>query len=382
MKLRLSDSNKNLVTEACEIIGELAAVMDSAFEKPMKVLLGPTLSALTDPKPQVRQSILQTLTKIKSSVGLQMVIPAISITLATDHFTLRKDLLKWLTEQQKDEYTATDYQQLIHPILLCLQDRNTDVRKLSQEVFTLMGCELGAELIREKANDLFRGSALASLAPFLDCLKPLQVPKSVVVEKVESGSKSSKAKSSKNRSVIDVSKALSKSVSAETLNSSFSNIIITDSKAKEQRALGDKGILKWNFELPRKDLTDHLSEQCSSILSTEFHALLFSNEHYKERDHMNGLTRLCDELQSRNTNERECSLSSTELKQRYLSCSDLLLKYITIRFFDTNTTILLKVLEFLELLFKTMEEEAYLLSDYEASCFLPFLINKVSLHIV
>jgi cytoskeleton-associated protein 5 len=249
---------------------------------------------------------------------------------------------------------------------------------LAQELFMLMGNELGADILKEKASDLFRGASLASLTPFLDSLKPVHAAKAPVVEKTDSVSKS-KPKSSKPRGLpADTAKTLPRGASAESLNLNFTNILVTDFKAKEQRAAADKGILKWNFESPRKDLTDHLSEQCSTIFSTEFHALLFSNEHYKERDHMNGLARLCDELHSRHTNEIACGLTSADLKQRYLSCSDMLLKYITIRFFDTNTTILLKVLEFLELLFTSMEEEGYLLSDYEASCFLPFLINKVS----
>jgi cytoskeleton-associated protein 5 len=365
------------VIEASEIIGELATVMGSSFEKPMKILLLPTLSTLTDPKPQVRQTVIETLSKIRSNVGLQMILPGISSTLMTDHLNLRKDLLKWLSERNQDEYTASDYQQLIHPIFLCLQDRNTDVRKLAQELFMHMGNALGADILKEKASDLFRGASLASLMPFLDSLKPSNAAKVPVVEKTDSGSKS-KPKSLKPRGLPDTAKALSRGASVESLNSNFANILVTDFKAKEQRAAADKGILKWNFESPRKDLTDHLAEQCSTVFSTEFHALLFSNEHYKERDHMNGLTRLCDELNSRHTNEIACGLTSADLKQRYLSCSDMLLKYITIRFFDTNTTILLKVLEFLELLFTTMEEESYLLSDYEASCFLPFLINKVS----
>jgi len=196
------------------------------------------------------------------------------------------------------------------------------------------------------------------------------------VEKPDSISKS-KPKSLKTRALPDTSKSLPRGASVESLSSTLTSIMATDFKAKEQRSATDKGILKWNFELPRKDLTDHLSEQCSTVFATDVQSLLFSNEHYKEKDHMLGLARLCDELQSRNSNDIKCGLTSKELKQRYLSCSDVLLKYITIRFFDTNTTILLKVLEFLELLFITMEEEGYLLSDYEASCFLPFLINKV-----
>ena len=57
---------------------------------------------------------------------------------------------------------------------------------------------------------------------------------------------------------------------------------------------------------------------------------------------------------------------------------DIILRWFTLRFFDTNTTVLLKSLEFLESLFDMLSEENYNLSEYEGSAFVPYLVLKVS----
>lgn len=57
---------------------------------------------------------------------------------------------------------------------------------------------------------------------------------------------------------------------------------------------------------------------------------------------------------------------------------DLLLRWVTLRFFETNTTVNLKCLEFLHALFKMLVDDGnYRMSDYEANAFLPYLVNKV-----
>lgn len=63
-----------------------------------------------------------------------------------------------------------------------------------------------------------------------------------------------------------------------------------------------------------------------------------------------------------------------------ISCLDLILKWFTLRFFDTNTTVLMKVLEYLKLLFAMLNREDYHLTEYEANSFVPYLILKVSTH--
>ena len=58
--------------------------------------------------------------------------------------------------------------------------------------------------------------------------------------------------------------------------------------------------------------------------------------------------------------------------------TDLLLRWVSLRFFDTNTSVNLKCLEFLKVLFQLLiAQENYRMTDYEANGFLPYLVNKV-----
>ena len=62
-----------------------------------------------------------------------------------------------------------------------------------------------------------------------------------------------------------------------------------------------------------------------------------------------------------------------------IGCLDSLLRWVTLRFFDTNTTVNLKCLELLHALFEGLVESGYRMSDYEGSSFLPYLVQKVRL---
>lgn len=56
---------------------------------------------------------------------------------------------------------------------------------------------------------------------------------------------------------------------------------------------------------------------------------------------------------------------------------DLILKWMTLRFFDTNPSVLLKGLEYLQNVFSSLAEQSYHMTDSEASSFIPYLITKV-----
>lgn len=56
---------------------------------------------------------------------------------------------------------------------------------------------------------------------------------------------------------------------------------------------------------------------------------------------------------------------------------DLVLKWLTLRFFDTNPSVILKGLEYLSIVFQYLIEADYTMAEYEANCFIPYLVLKV-----
>lgn len=61
---------------------------------------------------------------------------------------------------------------------------------------------------------------------------------------------------------------------------------------------------------------------------------------------------------------------------------DLILKWISLRFYDTNPSVLLKGLEYLNLVFVMLCEHEYDLAENEGSCFIPHLLIKVKFKVL
>lgn len=55
---------------------------------------------------------------------------------------------------------------------------------------------------------------------------------------------------------------------------------------------------------------------------------------------------------------------------------------MTLRFFDTNPSVLLKGLDYLQRIFDILIAQQYTLHDTEASSFVPYLVTKVSGEII
>lgn len=59
---------------------------------------------------------------------------------------------------------------------------------------------------------------------------------------------------------------------------------------------------------------------------------------------------------------------------------DLILKWLTLRFFDTNPSVVFKGLEYLHSVFNMLGESNYKMLESEAASFLPYLVMKVRIY--
>ncbi|KAI9105402.1 hypothetical protein DFS34DRAFT_7380 [Phlyctochytrium arcticum] len=411
LKGRLTDSNKNLAMNAVEITGQLAVAVGKPFERYVRTVIGPMTTLLGDQKAHVRGAAIAALENVYTATDLGPLITSFATSLMTDQPQMRKDLLKWLGDKlEAADNKLPDLSPLVQPILVCLQDRSADVRKGAQTVLGYVAQDVGIDAVYSRCNDLFRGAAHASVTPYLETLrstssrhapaasaakpgtpsrirKPLGGNKSIVAPSNSSdGNLGSKLKASApatklRRPLTSVIPATKRE--ADPAKDSGVPIISADLRAKEQRAAADKGLVKWTFDSLRPELVEFLSEQSEGHFAPEIHTCLFSTDHYKEKEFLSALTALDEPISSGGdsamalTAAAKFELDVDELKARYLATSDLILKYVTLRFLDTNTSMLLKCLDLLDHLFSLMDEEGYHLSEYEASCFLPFFVQKL-----
>ncbi|KAI9347159.1 hypothetical protein DFJ73DRAFT_836828 [Zopfochytrium polystomum] len=414
LKARLSDSNKNLAMNAVEICGVLAISVGKPFDRPARILLPSMMGLLSDQKNQVRAAAITAMDQVFAAVGLDPFLTSGATALAVDNPQLRKDLLKFLSDKAElakssPDYTpSSDVHQLVQPLLACLQDKNSDVRKNGSVLLGWMSEEIGLDLIRDRASDLYKGTALTSLTPFFDAVRtkggvapPTKRPGSpaskratvIGLSSIDSGALSASSSASAlpmvksklpstssklRRPVSMMAAASSKDPTATQLDVKESRqlFLTGDFRGKEVRASQDRGPTKWVFEAAaRRDLVDFLNDQCKEAMTPNVVSLMFSNDHYKEKDFISALTLMDDAISGSIVGDR--SPEKIDERNRVFANSDLILKYLTIRFFDTNTSILIKSLEIIDHLFTLLDQEGWMLSDYEANSFFPYFIQKV-----
>ncbi|KAG2691631.1 hypothetical protein I3843_08G016800 [Carya illinoinensis] len=118
-------------------------------------------------------------------------------------------------------------------------------------------------------------------------------------------------------------------------------------------------VRRFKFEEPRLEQIQDLENDMMRHFREDLHRRLLSTDFKKQVD---GLEMLQKALPS--------------VAKEIIEVLDILLRWFVLQFCKSNTTCLLKVLEFLPKLFDTLKDEAYSLSESEAAIFLPCLAEK------
>ncbi|KAJ1982689.1 hypothetical protein H4R34_001626 [Dimargaris verticillata] len=150
-----------------------------------------------------------------------------------------------------------------------------------------------------------------------------------------------------------------------------------DARAKGLRMRKDTGSSKWTLDTLRPELVQQLAHQMEPHVNPKLFQQMFSTDHHKDRAHLLALTALDDGLVNVDALAPVFRMSVEEWQQRYLCHLDLVLKYLTIRFHDTTTTIWMKCLDLVDHLISLATSHEYHWSEYEASVFLPSFIAKL-----
>ena len=119
--------------------------------------------------------------------------------------------------------------------------------------------------------------------------------------------------------------------------------------------------LKWNFEAPRKEFIDQLKLQLEPCVNRTLIAQMFHDDFKHHNIALATLTTAID-------NASDAIISNI----------DLILRWLTLRFFETNPQVIVKAIEFMQALFAMLISKEYVLTDYEAYAFIPYYITKVS----
>ena len=384
---RTTDANKILAVQAIELIGNLGLAMGPHTKPNIPHLLPPLLAALGDSKANVRQAAVASLNTLLKETSLRDMVVAdiLPAALAKANPAAKQELFTWLATNlpeaksvSKEELTAC------LPVLFsAMEDRSGDVRKASQEAVLGFMKHLGWPAMN-KATEKLSAVSKNAVGPLLEkaraempapaARKPGPSSKSGTVDRAETSrpatataerkeSASSKAAGKPAaKSKLGLSKPVASKKKEEEMDTSppYQANKLKNARFRDEQKLK---LLKWSFAQPRQELVDQLKDQ---FVTANFNkSLLAMMFHADFKQHLKALEMLLAHVEA----DSEALISNL----------DLLLKWMTLRFFETNPSVNIKGLEYLTMVFSVLTEcdDGYNLHDIEANSFLPYLVTKV-----
>ncbi|RUS89220.1 hypothetical protein EGW08_003030 [Elysia chlorotica] len=395
LKARLGESNKNLQTTTVNICSSLATALGPHSKVHFKTI-GPGLFAcLGDSKPIFREKVVACLNVWMEHSSLVSVVEneALYDSLKVENPNLKAELLGWLSSKlPTHKQLPVEFRSLIPLVLACLEDRNPDVRKRAQEALVpfmihtgydaflkgLGKCKQSSKdqimpLLEKARGDLPAKPApqkkqapaakSAPSAPSAQKSRPSTAPAASRAEEPEEEPEkaAAPAKSESRAKVVKGKGKPAPASSSKKKEEEDFGPTITITVTKEQRIKEEKAmkVLKWNFIELRAEFVEQLKLQMEKNFSKSIMAELFHTDFKSHIKAIEQLIKCMDSFQSETVNNL-----------------DLILKWLTIRFFDTNPSMLNKALDYIQRLFSMLAAQDYHLSELEANSFVPYLLLK------
>uniref|UniRef100_UPI00358F8D0F LOW QUALITY PROTEIN: cytoskeleton-associated protein 5-like n=1 Tax=Myxine glutinosa TaxID=7769 RepID=UPI00358F8D0F len=377
LRMRLSDSNKMLVQQVLGILQQLATAMGPGIRQHIKSLGFSMVSSLGDSKNTIRAAALSALNAWVDQTGLKDWLEGddMSEELKKENPFLRQELLGWLAEKLPCLRTVPSDLALCLPYLYaCLEDRNGEVRCKAHSAVPVFMMHLGYERMAKGTANLkisYKDSVVSVLEKVRATI-PAK-PNKTATTKESSALVSTSSHPAEECPPAHVKKAKNVGVKNKTVKKPAAKAIKDEEDqsgkiftvvplGKEQRIKEDKSLklIRWNFTNPRDEHTEQLHTQMGPCVARWLQDELF---HSDVQHRIKALSVLTEHLDA-------------EL-DGLISCLDLVVKWLTLRFFESNTTILMRTLEYLKLLFLALGSANYHLLDYEAQAFVPYLVLKV-----
>ncbi|CAH8557444.1 unnamed protein product [Dicrocoelium dendriticum] len=319
---------------------------------------------------------------------------------------LRSELLRWLTGVLTDlpanygKQLPSEFAPNLMPhIFSSMEDRNPDARKHAQLAVPQLIRVLGWDAVSKAANRL-KATSKDTVMPHLEKARESVAAavqesaatttssKTAAVKKVVRGKKQESitslpttdaednsssppstappARSGRRKTEVKKGATVAPPPASKVADEPpASTCILQANKAAKAARLADekkRKLLKWDFDTPSRDHVQQLNQLfLAAGASPDFHALIF---HADFKQHVKGIDQLTQ------------LLDSAEGEEATVVNIDLILRWIVLRFFETNPVVVGRCLDYLTKLFSRLSESGFALSEYEAAAFLPYLVMK------
>nr|CAD7194945.1 unnamed protein product [Timema douglasi] len=383
---RLVDSNGKIAATAITISQQLGTAMGSQCKMHVRTLFPGFLQGMGDSKTWVRSAAIACINTWGDQCGYKEFFDGemIADALKSGNPGLRTELWTWLADKlpaippksiPKDELVSC-----LPYLYSNMEDRNPDVRKMAQEAVLGFMMHLGLEAML-RATDKLSLTSQHAVRAILDKVYPNMPSKPLPKKKTESapsasgyddgepakaakagGSKPATVKTAKGKGGAATATAAAKVGRKKDEDADMSPLLQVNN-LKHQRSIDEQKlkVLKWNFTTPREEFVELLKDQ---MLTANVNKGLITNMFHSDfKCHLKAIESLSEDLPDNG--------------RATIANLDLILKWMTLRFFDTNPSVLLKGLEYLQTVFLMLVEEGHQLFDTEASAFIPYLILKI-----
>ncbi|KAG7153303.1 Cytoskeleton-associated protein 5-like [Homarus americanus] len=381
---RMNDMNKNLALEALRITASLAVALGPHCKPHTRNIVPGMLAALGDSKQNIRQQAMSTLNSWVEQAGVKETIDGevFADALKSGSPFLKAELFLWMAEKLKDAPTKGINKEELHActqyLFMALEDRNADVRKGANEAVMPFMIHLGYEGMLKHTSRV-KPSSKNTVMQALEKAKPNLPAKPQPKQKVSTsgggpptrgGAQGGGGACSGGKGTPTGKKTL-RAPSATRMGSAAgrkdsedvdTSPLLQVNNLKQQRASDEQRlrVLRWDFSTPRAEFITQLKDQ---MTTAGMNRQLVSNMFHQDfKFHIKAIDALNEDLTS---NLPAC-----------IANLDLILKWLTIRFFDTNPSVIIKAMDYLQQVFQLVSEDEYHLLDTEANGFLPFLVTK------
>ncbi|XP_039313050.1 protein mini spindles isoform X3 [Solenopsis invicta] len=370
LALRLVDSNSKIAQAALGICETLATAIGPPVKQHVRTLFPGFLQCLGDSKNWIRAAAISCINTWGDQCGYKEFFDGemVGDALKTGSPMLRSELWSWLAQKLPPipvKQISKEELFVCLPFLYAnLEDRNSDVRKNAQEAVLGFMIHLSYEAMVRNTEKLKPGSRTVVIAA-LDKARPsLPIKPLPKKEPSDDNIQKGNAKGAKVVKVIKSKGASSKPGSARKKDDDVdTGPLLVVNNLKHQRVIDEQKlkVLKWNFTTPREEFVELLKDLMTAAnVNKTLRANMF---HSDFRYHLKAIESLTEDL--------------AENSKALVSNLDLILKWLTLRFFDTNPSVLLKGLDYLQLVFNMLIEDQYHMLETEAASFIPYLIIKI-----
>ena len=172
-KKKLSDSNKNFVKMIVALLSKFIEALKQGFKQWAKPIALALIPNLADKNQLMRNECQNCFDKWVEFTGFDSLVVHLPQFLKTDNVEMRIEILNFFTKY-KDKFNKSIgdlvYKDMMNPLLICLQDRSSNVRNAAEEIIKSSLNFISINNYYKKSED-FKPAIAKTLKQILDKIK-------------------------------------------------------------------------------------------------------------------------------------------------------------------------------------------------------------------